>query len=55
MIDDALIRGVMEFANRRLKNDYPLMGENHFSESDVKVILESFLLLMKKLIEETEE
>ena len=48
MIDDALIEGVQKIANYRLKKNYPLMGENHFSESDVRYILESLAMILEE-------
>jgi len=48
MIDDALIRGVQKIANYRLKKGYPLMSENHYSESDVKWILESLAMILEE-------
>jgi len=50
-MDDALIQGVQKIANYRLKKAYPLMGENHYSESDVRMIIESFLMLMEEWYE----
>ncbi len=46
MIDDALIEGVQKIANFRLKKGYPLMSENHYSENDVKWILESLAMIL---------
>ena len=48
MIDDALIQGVQKIANYRLKKNYPLMSENHFLESDVKLILESLAMVSEE-------
>ncbi len=48
MIDDALIQGVQKIANYRLKKNHPLMGENHFSEYDVEMILESLVMIMEE-------
>lgn len=48
MIDDALIEGVRKIANYRLKKGYPLMGENHYSEIDVKWILESLAMILEE-------
>jgi hypothetical protein len=47
-IDNALIQGVQKIANYRLKKNYPLMGENHYSESDVKWILESLCMILEE-------
>ena len=48
MIDDALIEGVQKIANFRLKKGYPLMGENHYSENDVRWILESLVMILEE-------
>ncbi len=48
MIDDALIKGVQKIANYRLKKRYPLMDDNHYSESDVKLVLESLCMLLRE-------
>ncbi len=48
MIDDALIQGVQKIANFRLKKSYPLMSENHYSEYDVKWILESLAMTLEE-------
>ncbi len=48
MIDDALIQGVQKIANCILKKNYPLIGENHFNECDVRIILESLVLLLEE-------
>ena len=47
-IDDALIKGVQKITNYRLKKDYPLMDDNHYSESDVKMILESLAMILEE-------
>lgn len=47
-IDDALIKGVQKIANYRLKKNYPLMDENHYSETDVRYILESLCMLLEE-------
>ena len=49
MIDDALIQGVLKIANYRLKKSYPLLSENHYSESDVRWILESLAMILEEL------
>uniref|UniRef100_A0A6M3LRQ2 Uncharacterized protein n=1 Tax=viral metagenome TaxID=1070528 RepID=A0A6M3LRQ2_9ZZZZ len=48
MIDDTLVQGVQKIANFRLKKDYPLMSENHYSEYDVKWILESLAMILEE-------
>jgi hypothetical protein len=48
MIDDALIQGVLKIANYRLKKSYPLLSENHYSESDVRWILESLAMILEE-------
>ena len=48
MIDDALIQGVQKITNHRLKKNFPLMGENHYSELDVKWILESLAMILEE-------
>ncbi len=48
MIDDALIEGVQKIANYRLKKKYPLMDENHFSECDVRMVLESLAMILEE-------
>ena len=48
MIDDALIQGVQKIANYRLKKGYPLMGENHYSDNDVRWILESLVMILEE-------
>jgi len=48
MIDDALIEGVQTIANYRIKKAYPLMSENHYSESDVRMILESLAMILEE-------
>ena len=48
MIDDALIQGVQKVANYRIKKNYPLMSENHYSESDVRWILESLAMILEE-------
>ena len=47
-IDDALIEGVQKIANYRLKKSYPLMSENHYSETDVRWILESLAMILEE-------
>ena len=47
-VDEYLIRGVQKIANFRLKKGYPLMGENHYSEHDVKWILESLTMILEE-------
>ena len=46
IVDDTLIQGVQKIANYRIKRDYPLFSDNHFSEVDAKIIVESFLMLL---------
>ncbi len=48
MIDDALILGVQKVANYKMEKDYPLVGENHFHESDVRMILESLVMILEE-------
>ena len=48
MIDDALIQGVQKIANYRIKKNYPLLGENHFSKSDIVWILESLAMILEE-------
>jgi hypothetical protein len=48
MIDDALIKGAQTIANYRMKKSYPLLSENHFSESDVRWILESLAMILEE-------
>lgn len=48
MIDDALIQGVQKIANYRIKKSYPLMSENHYSETDVRMILESLAMILEE-------
>jgi hypothetical protein len=48
MIDDALILGVQKVANYKMKKDYPLVGENHFHKSDVRMILESLVMILEE-------
>uniref|UniRef100_A0A6M3LH72 Uncharacterized protein n=1 Tax=viral metagenome TaxID=1070528 RepID=A0A6M3LH72_9ZZZZ len=48
MIDNALIQGVQKIANYRIKKSYPLMGETHYSESDIKWILESLAMILEE-------
>ena len=48
MIDDALIQSVQKIANYRLKKNYPLLGETHYSESDVRYILESLAMILEE-------
>ena len=50
MIDDAVIKGVTEIANARLKNDYTGYGEHHFAECEVKTVCEAFLELAIEII-----
>ena len=48
MIDDVLIKGVQAIANCWIKKSYPLMGESHFSECDVRIILESLVMILEE-------
>lgn len=48
MIDDALIQGVQKIANYRMKKDYPLLSNDHFNESDVRIILESLAMILEE-------
>jgi len=48
MIDDALVSGVRKIANYRIKKNYPLMSENHYSEHDVRWILESLAMILEE-------
>ena len=48
MIDDALIQGVQKITNYRIKKKYPLMDDNHYSEHDVKWILESLAMILEE-------
>ena len=47
-MDDALVEGVQKIANYRIKKAYPLMGEKHFSTSDVRFILESLAMILEE-------
>jgi hypothetical protein len=47
-IDDALVEGVQTIANYRMKKSYPLLSENHYSELDVKMILESLAMILEE-------
>jgi hypothetical protein len=47
-IDDALVEGVQTIANYRMKKSYPLLSENHYSEHDVKWILESLAMILEE-------
>uniref|UniRef100_A0A6H2A2F6 Uncharacterized protein n=1 Tax=viral metagenome TaxID=1070528 RepID=A0A6H2A2F6_9ZZZZ len=47
MIDNVWLEGTKRLANYNIKKVYPLMGENHYSNLDVKLILESFLMLWR--------
>ncbi len=47
-VDDDLIQGVQKIANFRLKKSYPIMGENHYSEHDVRWILESLAMILEE-------
>jgi len=48
MIDDALIQGVQKIANYRIKKGYPLMSESHYSEHDIRWILESLAMILEE-------
>jgi hypothetical protein len=48
MIDDALVEGVQTIANYRMKKDYPLLSEHHYSKSDVRWILESLVMILEE-------
>ena len=50
MIDEAWVEGVQKIANYRFNKDYPLVGRNHFATSDVKYIIESFLMLLEEYV-----
>jgi len=52
MIDEAVIKGVTEVANARMKKAYPLL-DKHFCEYEVGVVCEAYCDLTK-LIQRTE-
>lgn len=47
-MDDTLIRGVQRITNTKLKREYPLMEAEHYSELDVKLILESLAMILEE-------
>ena len=48
MIDEVWITGTQRITNARIKKAYPLMSDNHFSKTDVRLILESYFMLLEK-------
>jgi len=48
MIDEVWIKGTQRITNARIKKAYPLMSDNHFSKTDVRLILESYFMLLEE-------
>lgn len=48
MITDTLVKGVTQIANALIKSDCPLL-DNHFTEYDVRIVLESLEKLQEAL------
>ena len=50
MIDDKLIKAVMEIANARYYKKYSMALEEHYSEGDIRIVCESFLALAEAML-----
>ena len=47
-MNEHIIEGVRKIANYRIKKAYPLLSDNHFSEADTQILIESFLMLLEE-------
>jgi len=46
---DAIIKGITDIANARIRKDFPCLGHHHFNEHDVKYMQEAAEDLSKKM------
>ena len=52
MIGEAVIRGVTEISNARMRREYPLL-DKHYCEEEVRIVCESYYDLSKLILRQT--